>query len=75
MHIYIYIYIYIFTEPNHFTKLSKLTDLILRDNSFDKEVLKFLDALPVLKYLDLFDNKMEGPLLGEGTCNFLQFAF
>ena len=74
-YIYIYIYIFFFTERNHFTKLSKLTDLILRYNSFDKEVLKFLDALPVLKYLDLCGNKMEGPLLGEGTCHFLQFAF
>ena len=57
-----------FIEPNRFTKLNKLTDLILRDNSFDKEVLKFLDALPVLKYLDLYGNKMEGSLLSEGTC-------
>ena len=57
-----------FTKPNRFTKLNKLTGLILRDNSFDKEVLKFSDVLPVLIYLDLYGNKMEGPLLSEGTC-------
>ena len=57
-----------FTEPNCFTKLNKLTGLILRDNSFDKEVLKFSDALPILIYLDIYGNKMEGPLLSEGTC-------
>ena len=57
-----------FTEPNRFTKLNKLTGLILRDNSFDKEVLKFSDALPILIYLDLYGNKMEGSLLSEGTC-------
>ena len=30
--------------------------------------MKFLDALPVLKYLDLYGNKMKEPLLSEGTC-------
>ncbi|KAM3747363.1 hypothetical protein ACB098_05G029300 [Castanea mollissima] len=38
--------------------MSKLTQLNLRDNNFDKEILRSLGALPVLKSLDLSFNNM-----------------
>nr|XP_023908206.1 LRR receptor-like serine/threonine-protein kinase FLS2 [Quercus suber] len=45
-------------EPNCLSKLSKLTHLNLRENKFDKEILRSLGALPVLKSLDLSYNNM-----------------
>ena len=68
--VYIYnTYLY-FSESNCLSKLSKLTHLDLSQNYFDKEILRSLGALPVLKYLDLTDNSMEGPLSSKGTCIF-----
>ncbi|KAF3956472.1 hypothetical protein CMV_018401 [Castanea mollissima] len=45
-------------ESNGFSNMSKLTQLNLRDNNFDKEILRSLGALPVLKSLDLSFNNM-----------------
>ena len=47
--------------------MSKLTQLNLRYNNFDKEILRSLGALPVLKSLDLSYNDM-GSLSSKGTC-------
>nr|POE46116.1 lrr receptor-like serine/threonine-protein kinase gso1 [Quercus suber] len=49
-------------ESNCLSKMSKLAHLNLRSNRFDKEILRFLGDLPVLKSLDLSYNLMEGPL-------------
>ena len=59
-----------FTESNCLSKMSKLAHLNLSWNYFDKEILRFLCALPVLKSLDLSNNYMEGPLSSHGTCKF-----
>ncbi|KAL4625755.1 hypothetical protein ACB092_05G047800 [Castanea dentata] len=45
-------------ESNGFSNMSKLTQLNLGDNNFDKEILRSLGALPVLKSLDLSFNYM-----------------
>ncbi|XP_075666534.1 receptor-like protein 56 [Castanea sativa] len=45
-------------ESNGFSNMSKLTQLNLRENNFDKEILRSLGALPVLKSLDLSSNNM-----------------
>ena len=57
-----------FTESNSLSKMSRLAHLNLSCNHFDKEILRFLGALPVLKFLDLSYNYMEGPLSSHGTC-------
>ncbi|KAM3699504.1 hypothetical protein ACJW31_05G030600 [Castanea mollissima] len=49
-------------ESNCLSKMSKLAHLNLSWNNFDKEILRILSALPVLKSLDLSNNQMEGPL-------------
>ncbi|KAK7851170.1 receptor-like protein 1, partial [Quercus suber] len=54
-------------EPNCLSKLSKLTHLNLRENKFDKEILRSLGALPVLKSLDLSYNNM-WPLSSQDLC-------
>ena len=59
-----------FTESNCLSKMSELAHLNLSWNSFDKEILRFLGALPVLKSLDLSYNYMKGPLSSHGTCKF-----
>ena len=59
-----------FTESNCLSKMSKLAHLNLSWNQFDKENLRFLGALPVLKSLDLSQNYMEGTLSSHGTCKF-----
>ena len=59
-----------FTKSNFLSKMTKLAHLNLCLNDFDKEILRFLGALPVLKSLDLSDNYMEGPLSSHGTCKF-----
>ena len=46
--------------------MSKLTELNLRGNNFDKEILRSLGALPVLKSLDLSFNNM-WPISSKGT--------
>ena len=58
---------FFFPKLNCFSKLSKLTDLNLRDNNFDNKILRSLGALPVLKFLDLSFNNM-WPLSGQSTC-------
>ncbi|KAL4625713.1 hypothetical protein ACB092_05G045500 [Castanea dentata] len=45
-------------ESNGFSNMSKLTQLNLRGNNFDKEILRSFGALPVLKSLDLSYNNM-----------------
>ena len=65
---------YVFTESNCLSKMSKLAHLNLSWNHFDKEILRFLGALPVLKSLDLSYNLMEAPLSSHGTCKF-KFSF
>ncbi|KAL4625720.1 hypothetical protein ACB092_05G046100 [Castanea dentata] len=45
-------------ESNGFSNMSKLTQLNLGYNNFDKEILRSLGALPVLKSLDLSSNNM-----------------
>ena len=47
--------------------MSKLTQLNLRRNNFDKEILRSLGGLPVLKSLDLSFNNMWS-LSSKGTC-------
>ena len=47
--------------------MSKLTQLNLRDNNFEKEILRSLGALPILKSLDLSSNNM-WPLSSKGMC-------
>ena len=47
--------------------MSKLTELNLGGNNFDKEILRSLGALPVLKSLDLSFNNM-WHLSSKGTC-------
>ena len=64
----------IFTESNSLSKMSKMVHWNLSQNQFDKEILRFLGALPVLKSLDLSHNYMEGPLSSHGTCKF-KFSF
>ena len=59
-----------FTESNCLSKMSKLAHLNLSWNNFDKEILRILGALPVLKSLDVSNNQMEGPLLSHGMCKF-----
>ncbi|KAI7980944.1 Receptor-like protein 13 [Camellia lanceoleosa] len=44
------------------SKWSKMRHLDLSRNSFDKEILRILGALPSLKFLSLAENVMEGPL-------------
>ena len=64
-------FFFFFSESNCLSKLGKLTHLNLRSNSFDKEILRFLSALPALKSLDLSSNDyMEGPLSSNGTSIF-----
>ncbi|KAK7817604.1 receptor-like protein 56 [Quercus suber] len=45
-------------ESHCLSKMSKLTQLNLGHNNFDKEILRSLGALPVLKSLDLSFNNM-----------------
>ena len=59
-----------FTESNCLSKMSKLAHLNLHLNYFDKGILRFLGTLPILKYVDLSNNYMEGPLSSHGTCKF-----
>ena len=54
------------SESNCLSKLNKLTHLDLSWTHFDKENLRFLGALPVLKSLDLTNTRMAGPLSGKG---------
>ena len=54
------------SESNGLSKLTKLTHLKLCWTHFDKENLRFLGALPVLKSLDLSNARVEGPLSGKG---------
>ena len=54
------------SESNCLSKLTKLTHLNLSWTRFDKENLRFLGALPVLKSLDLSFTFMEGPLSSKG---------
>ncbi|XP_030968997.1 receptor-like protein 56 isoform X3 [Quercus lobata] len=56
-------------ESNCLSKMSKLAHLNLSWNNFDKEILRILGALPVLKSLDLSYNQMEGPLPSHGLVN------
>ena len=58
---------FFFPKLNCFSKLSKLTHLNLRDNNFDNKILRYLGALPVLKFLDLSFNNM-WPLSSQSTC-------
>ena len=65
------IFLFLFLESNCLSKLDKLTHLNLRSNSFDKEILRFLSALPALKSLDLSSNDyMEGPLFSNSKSIF-----
>ncbi|KAK7817603.1 receptor-like protein 15, partial [Quercus suber] len=57
-------------ESNCLSKMSKLAHLNLRSNYFDKEILRFLGALPVLKSLDLSNNYMKGPLSSHDMAKF-----
>ena len=59
-----------FSKSNCLSKMSKPTHLNLSWNNFDKEILRFLGALPILKSLDLSYNYMEGSLSSHGTCKF-----
>ena len=59
-----------FTKSNCLSKMSKLGHLDLRWNQFDKEILRFLGALLVLKFIDLSYNYMEAPLFSHSTCKF-----
>ena len=54
------------SESNGLSKLTKLTHLNLSWTHFDKENLRFLGALPVLKSLDLSYTLMKGPLSDKG---------
>ena len=54
------------SESNCLSKLTKLTHLNLSSTDFDKENLRFMGALPVLKSLDLSYARMEGPFSGKG---------
>ncbi|XP_030968106.1 receptor-like protein 56 isoform X1 [Quercus lobata] len=56
-------------ESNCLSKMSKLAHLNLSWNHFDKEILRFLGALPVLKFLNLSYNHMEGPLSSHELVN------
>ncbi|KAF5932229.1 hypothetical protein HYC85_028400 [Camellia sinensis] len=47
---------------------SKMRHLDLSRNSFGKDILRILGALPSLKFLSLHDNAMEGPLSNQGLC-------
>ncbi|XP_059652362.1 receptor-like protein 14 isoform X2 [Cornus florida] len=52
------------------SKLSKLEHLNLSYNNFNKEILKWLANLPVLKFLSLQGNWMEGPLSNNDLISF-----
>ena len=54
------------SESNCLSKLTELTHLNLSWTHFDKEILRVLGALPVLKSLDLSNADMKGPLSGKG---------
>ena len=54
------------SESNCLSKLTKLTHLNLSSTHFDKENLRLMGALPVLKSLDLSYARMEGPFSGKG---------
>ena len=58
----------IFSDFKDLAKLSKLKQLDLGNNHFNKEILRFLGALPALKSLKLDENDMEGPLYEQGMC-------
>ncbi|KAL7179982.1 hypothetical protein ACSBR1_043233 [Camellia fascicularis] len=49
---------------------SKVRHLDLSRNSFDKDILRILGALPSLKFLSLHNNAMEGPLSNQGLASF-----
>ncbi|KAL7179993.1 hypothetical protein ACSBR1_043244 [Camellia fascicularis] len=52
------------------SKWSKMRHLDLSRNSFDKDILRILGALPSLKFLSLDYNAMEGPLSNQGLASF-----
>ncbi|CAL5444135.1 unnamed protein product [Camellia sinensis] len=52
------------------SKWSKMRHLDLSHNSFDKDILRILGALPSLKFLSLDNNAMEGPLSNQGLASF-----
>ena len=64
---FIIIIIIIISESNYLFKLSKLTDLNLRDNYFDNKILWSFGALLILKSLDLSFNNMWS-LSSQSTC-------
>ncbi|KAA8541946.1 hypothetical protein F0562_023098 [Nyssa sinensis] len=51
------------------SNLSKLRHLDLSGNLFDKDILRFLGALPSLKFLSLKFNGLEGPLSSQELSN------
>ena len=59
-----------FTKSNCLSKMRKLAHLNLSGNYFDKELLRFIGVLPVLKSLDLSYNYMERPLFSHDMCKF-----
>ena len=61
----------VFSDSKSLAKLSKLKQLDLGDNRFDKEILRFLSAISALKFLKLDDNGMEGPLYEQGMLKLL----
>ena len=62
---FIYLLLF-FSESNCLSKMSNLTQLNLRRNNFDKEILRSLGVFPVLKSLDLSFNNM-WPISSKGT--------
>ena len=55
------------SESDCLPNLRKLTHLNLAWNNFDNKILRWLGALPVLKSLDLSNNRF-WPLSSKGTC-------
>ena len=58
---------FLFFRTQLFFKTEQANIFNLRENKFDKEILRSLGALPVLKSLDLSYNNM-WPLSSQGTC-------
>lgn len=56
------------SDSESLSKLTKLKQLDLSQNSFNKEIIRDLGVLPVLKSLDLNHNRMEGRLQNTGMC-------
>jgi Leucine-rich repeat (LRR) protein len=57
-----------FSDSKSLSKLGKLKQLNLSQNSLNKEIIRYLAALPVLNSLDLNRNRIDGRLENAGMC-------